>query len=90
MRMACVAQQHCAASAAATPLTMQALWGQHCGQSFAVRAEQLETWQLSTLCCRAVYELSAVVWHIQDADEDEEGSAQQEGHLVAHIKVQYP
>lgn len=32
--------------------------------------------------CRAVYELTAVVAHVVDASEDPE-----EGHLVAHVKV---
>ena len=83
MRLVCMVQLCSrAANAAATPLSMRASLFKHHGQSFTVRIEKL------ALCvCRAVYELSAVVWHIQDADEEEEGSAQQEGHLVAHIKV---
>ena len=35
--------------------------------------------------CRAVYELSAVVWHILDPGE--EGPQPPEGHLVSHIRV---
>ena len=36
---------------------------------------------------RAVYELSAAVWHILDADDALEGQRQAEGHLVSHIRV---
>ena len=38
--------------------------------------------------CRATYELTALVAHIQDDGADlSQDSAPQEGHLVAHIKV---
>lgn len=37
--------------------------------------------------CRALYELTALVSHIRDEDEETEGGADYEGHLLAHIRV---
>lgn len=38
---------------------------------------------------RAIYQLSAVIAHIMDVDDLDDGGADYEGHLLAHVKVPY-